>query len=357
MTQDDTIPPPDLDKKVIGFTTSFPVEVVFAAGHKPIDLNNIFVLNDPANLVKKAELSGFPRNICSWIKGMYAVIADARTSHPTFMGGAGRPHKCVPTNIDIVVGIVQGDCSNTHSLMDILKDEGKTILPFSYPFERNKAALEAEISGLEAYFGICREETINMKKKLDQIRRKLILLDELTWKTNQISSFENHIWLVTSSDFNGDFNKFSDELEKFLIEAQNRKPFAGDIRLGFVGVPPILDDIYSFVESCDARVVFNEVQRQFSMFYIEEDIVEQYRRFTYPYSIFERIKDIKEAIQTRNIDGILCYTQSFCHRQLDIISLKKHIDLPVLQIEGDQPGKIDERTKLRIESFLEMIRR
>ena len=37
----------------IGFTTSFPVEVVFAAGHTPIDMNNIFVTGNAANFVEK----------------------------------------------------------------------------------------------------------------------------------------------------------------------------------------------------------------------------------------------------------------------------------------------------------------
>ena len=326
----------------IGFTTSFPVEVVFAAGLMPIDLNNVFILNNPSQLVKKAELAGFPRNICSWIKGMYVVseLASDQLSN---------------SELHTIIGIVQGDCSNTHSLMDILKDSGKQVIPFSYPYNRDKKMLDKEIKELESIFQVSREETQKIKQTLDQIRKKLIYLDEMTWKTNQVTSYENHIWLVTSSDFNGNYQKYTDDLNIFLEQAKNRDPFRNKLRLGFVGVPPILEDIYFFVEECGARVVFNEVQRQFSMFYLEEDIVEQYSRFTYPYSIFDRIEDIKRAIKERNINGLLCYTQSFCHRQLDIISLKKHIDIPILQIEGDKPSKLDERTKLRIESFLEIL--
>ena len=89
----------------IGFTTSIPVEVIFAAGHRPIDLNNIFVNDTPQNHVRNAELKGFPRNVCSWIKGMYSVIEKSQ--------------------IDILIGVVQGDCSFSHSLLDIVKGEGK----------------------------------------------------------------------------------------------------------------------------------------------------------------------------------------------------------------------------------------
>ena len=56
----------------IGFTSTVPMEVIFAAGHIPVDLNNIFITSDNAgDWVNKAELKGFPRNICSWIKGLY----------------------------------------------------------------------------------------------------------------------------------------------------------------------------------------------------------------------------------------------------------------------------------------------
>ena len=320
----------------IGFTTSFPIEVIFAAGHTPIDLNNIFVLNDPSTLVRGAERKGFPRNICAWIKGMYSVI----NQNP----------------IDIIIGIIQGDCSNTHSLMAILRDESKRILPFSYNWDKDYDTLDKEISKLEKYFHVTRMQTQTVKKALDKIRKKLISLDELTWKTNQVSSYENHLWLVTSSDFSGDYVKYANELDAFIEEATQRTPYQSSVRLGFVGVPPILEDIYPFVESCDARVVFNEVQRQFSMFYLEDDIVCQYLKFTYPYAIFDRINDIEHAITERSLDGLIAYTQSFCHRQLDLLSLKKHIDIPILQIEGDQPVKLDARTKLRIESFIEMIK-
>jgi benzoyl-CoA reductase/2-hydroxyglutaryl-CoA dehydratase subunit BcrC/BadD/HgdB len=329
------------DKQLVGFTTSFPIEVVYAAGHTPIDLNNIFVLNNPSSMVRKAELAGFPRNICSWIKGMYSVISKRQVA--------------VADEFDVIIGIIQGDCSNTHSLLAILQDESKAILPFSYPWDKDRGELDAEIGKLEAYFEVDRAQTQEIKSALDAIRKRLIHLDELTWKTNQVNSFENHLWLVTSSDFNGDYRKYSDELEEFICAAEKRSVTDKGIRLGFVGVPPILEDLYQHIEECGARVVFNEVQRQFSMFYLAESVVDQYLAFTYPYGIFDRIADIRAAIAERNIDGIISYTQSFCHRQLEHILLKKHLKIPILQLEADHPGKMDERTKLRIESFIEML--
>jgi benzoyl-CoA reductase/2-hydroxyglutaryl-CoA dehydratase subunit BcrC/BadD/HgdB len=103
-------------------------------------------------------------------------------------------------------------------------------------------------------------------------------------------------------------------------------------------------------------VVFNEVQRQFAMPYLAEDMTEQYLRYTYPYDIFYRLADIRQELSTRNVDGVISYAQSFCHRQIDGILIKKAIDLPILTVEGDAPGKLDARTRLRIESFLDMLR-
>jgi len=319
----------------IGFTTSFPVEIVLGAGHHAIDLNNVFVMNNPQQLVTEAEQKGFPRNICSWIKGMYSTISAY--------------------HIDVVIGIVQGDCSNTHSLMSILEDQGIHVLAFSYPYHRDYASLNQEIKKLEAYFQTDRSKTIKAKNECDFIRKKLNELDRLTWQENKVRGGENHLWLVSSSDFNGDIQRYESDLDHFLQEVSLRTPFKNIVRLGYVGVPPIITDLYDYLEAKKASIVYNEVQRQFSMFHLESDIVNQYLRFTYPYTIKERIEDINLEIERRNLDGIISYTQSFCHRQLDHILLKKHLKCPVLQLEGDQPGLLDERSKIRLDSFLEML--
>jgi benzoyl-CoA reductase/2-hydroxyglutaryl-CoA dehydratase subunit BcrC/BadD/HgdB len=59
-------------------------------------------------------------------------------------------------------------------------------------------------------------------------------------------------------------------------------------------------------------------------------------------------------LKQRQVDLVISYTQSFCHLQIDNILLKKHIDLPFLTLEGDQPEPMDPRTLLRLESFFEV---
>jgi len=327
----------------IGFTTSFPVEIILAAGHTPVDLNNIFITGEPEKRVYAAESSGFPRNICSWIKGIYDTV--------------------MVNDIKTVIGVIQGDCSNTHSLMSLLEDKGVEVIPFSFPYYKDKMTLQREIDILRVRFQVSQKRVDEVKRELDQIRKKLIELDRLTYQERKVSGGENHLWLVSSSDFNGNPVIFNKELEIFLQEAKNRKSleYSSDnrqreVRLGYIGVPPIFTDLYQYLPEQNTDIVYNEVQRQFAMPFLKETLVDQYLAFTYPYKVFDRLEDIKREIELRKLDGIISYSQAFCHRQIDNILLKKYLRLPFLTIEGDQPTRLDERTKLRLESFLDLIR-
>ena len=116
------------------------------------------------------------------------------------------------------------------------------------------------------------------------------------------------------------------------------------------------DGLRETIESFGARVVFNEIQRQFSMPHEEDDIIDLYLKYTYPYEIEGRIEDIKSAIKERELDGLIHYTQTFCFRQIYDIILRESLSLPILTLEADRPGKLDSRTALRLETFVEMLR-
>ncbi|MDD2596664.1 MAG: 2-hydroxyacyl-CoA dehydratase [Candidatus Cloacimonetes bacterium] len=320
--------------KRIGFTTSLPVEVLYAAGHIPIDLNNIFLTLDSSELVHSAELFGFPRTLCSWIKGNFSAALS--------------------TDLDEVIGIVQGDCSNSNSLLEMIREQKKPVYRFSFPAERDYRLLDREIQALESHYGVSRKQSMEAKARLDQIRRKLVILDELSYVHRKVSGKENHLWLVNASDFQGDPDRFERDLDEFLYQAKQRETLPTRLRLGYLGVPPIFRDIYDNISDLGGDVIFNEVQRQFAMPYLKDDIVEQYLAYTYPYTALERLADIREQITLRGIEAIISYTQSFCHLQIDNLLLKKHIKLPFLTLEGDQPEKMDSRTMLRLESFFEV---
>ncbi|AFM43216.1 Benzoyl-CoA reductase/2-hydroxyglutaryl-CoA dehydratase subunit, BcrC/BadD/HgdB [Desulfosporosinus acidiphilus SJ4] len=332
----------------IGLTTTVPVEVIYAAGEIPVDLNNIFITgSDAMNRVEEAELAGFPRSVCGWIKGLYSTALQ----HP---------------EIRRIIAVTQGDCSNTHALMETWEVEGIEIIPFAFPYDRDSDMIRLQMDKLITSLGAAWDGVSQQKRRLDQVRALAWEIDRLTWEENRVSGFENHLYQVSCSDFNGDPEGFAREMEEFIGKARQREPlsekgrFSGrkkarEVRLGFIGVPPIFPELYDFVESHGARVVYNEVQRQFTMPFQTNDVVEQYRLYTYPYQVFQRIDDISREAEQRQLDGIIHYTQSFCYRQIEDLIIRKKLDYPILTLEGENPTGLDARSKMRIESFLSML--
>jgi benzoyl-CoA reductase/2-hydroxyglutaryl-CoA dehydratase subunit BcrC/BadD/HgdB len=320
----------------IGITTTIPVEAVFAGGHVPVDLNNVFVASaDARELVRRAEYDGYPSNVCSWIKGIYSTTIEK--------------------GIRTVIAVVEGDCSQTQAMMETFEMQGIDVIPFAFPYGRDRDLLEMQMHKLAERLGAEWSAVLEWKTRLDSIRLKLREVDELTWKGGKVRGAENHAWQISASDFWGDPNNFEHELDGFLVEARSREPHPQAIRLGYVGIPPIFSDLYPFLESKEVDVVLNEVQRQFAMPFDTDDIIEQYALYTYPYDIFGRIEDIKAEVARRDIRGLIHYTQSFCFRQIQDLILRKYVDLPILSLEGETPGPLDARTRVRIESFLEML--
>jgi benzoyl-CoA reductase/2-hydroxyglutaryl-CoA dehydratase subunit BcrC/BadD/HgdB len=320
----------------VGFTTTIPVEILIAAGRTPVDLNNIFITSDKsAQLIEDAEVAGFPRNVCGWIKGIYAAVLES--------------------GIREMIAVTEGDCSYTKALMEVLSMAGVETVPFAYPLDRNPETLRAEMEKLMRHFQVDWPRVNAAKERLDALRRKVREIDRLTWEENKVTGEENHYFQVSTSDLNSDIGKFEREVDAFLQEAASRSPFPDQIRLAYLGVPPILSGLYPFMETHGARVVFNETQRQFAMPYDTPDLVEQYRRYTYPYDIFHRLEDILLEIGKRKVDGVIHYVQSFCFRQIEDMVIRDKIKLPVLTLEGDKPSRLDARTKIRIEGFIELL--
>jgi len=325
-----------IDAKTIGLTATVPVEVLLAAGCVPLDLNNVFITaSDAATLVAEAEHRGFPRNSCAWIKGIYGTARQL--------------------GIRRVIGVAQGDCSNTHALMEVLASEGVEVIHFNYPFPKDAAALAAALDALAARLGTTREAAERQRRRLAPLRATLAEIDRLTWQDGRVTGDENHLWLIGSSDFGGDPKDYARAAEKFLAEARGRTPARERHRLGYIGIPPICGGLYGFLESLGARVVYNEFQRQFSMPGRPRDLVKQYLAYTYPYDVHGRIEDIRRAVAERRLDGLVHYVQSFCFRHIQDRLLREALKVPILTLEFDRPGPIDGQSRTRLEAFVEML--
>jgi benzoyl-CoA reductase/2-hydroxyglutaryl-CoA dehydratase subunit BcrC/BadD/HgdB len=326
--------------KKIGITTTVPVEVLLAAGYQPIDLNNVLVSDpDPTRYVTIAEREGFPLNCCTWIKGIYGV--------------------CMDSGINDVLCVTNGDCTNTVMLMEVLKLKGKNTIPFAYPESPDKKQMDYILEKLVGTLGTTLKAAKKIREVLKPVRALSEKLDELTWKDNKVSGWENNLWLISTSDFNGDYHQYRRELQELLEKSSKRQPYPEkEIRVGYIGVPSVYArEFYPYVEKHGARVVFNEVQRQFAMPEPGGSLAEQYTNYTYPYSINERITDIKTEVKKRRIDGLIHYVQAFCHRGIGDIVMRSAIKVPILTLEGNTDFFLNGHVKTRIEAFLDMIER
>lgn len=324
----------------IGITSTIPIEILYAAGRIPVDLNNNFMTDkDPYSLVDSAEMDGFPRNSCAWIKGLYAVA--------------------IRSQIKDIIAVTEGDCSQNHSLMEVLRSTGKRIIPFAFPYSRDRNLLKGEMERLMDRLGVEWADVSRAKERIDQIRRKVRYIDDVTWRSDLISGEDNHLFLINTTDMVGDLEQFESGIDIFLKKISNRTDLIEKkegIRIGYIGIPPIVSGLYKFIEGLGARVIFNEVQRQFSMPYETEGLIDQYLRYTYPYDLYGRIGDINMEVKRRKIDGVIHYVQSFCHHQIEDMLFRRGLGVPLLTLEFDRPGPLDARSRIRVEGFIDMLR-
>ncbi|MBN1276180.1 MAG: 2-hydroxyacyl-CoA dehydratase, partial [Deltaproteobacteria bacterium] len=183
---------------MIGITSTIPVEIIYAAGLKPVDLNNIFITSkNPKDLISQAETAGFSHSICNWIKGIYAVTLNK--------------------GIKTVIAVTGGDCSNSIALGELLERRGVRVISFEYPLDRSREALEAQIEKLGKALSTTWLEIERARSRLQRIRDKLKRLDELSYIENMVTGLENHTFLVNSSDFGGNPDIFERRIDQFLV--------------------------------------------------------------------------------------------------------------------------------------------
>ena len=325
--------PPD---RVIGITTTVPIEVIYAAGLIPVDLNNLFITSaDPMALAEQAERAAFPRTSCCGTKGIYGAVRQF--------------------GIRRVLGVARGDCSSAQALLEVLQHEGTACLTFSFPEGQDVADMAMAIEALAEALGADVAEAERWRERLVPARALASRIDELSWQEGKAAGLENHLWLVSASDFCADPERYRASAEAFVAAASVRPSIEHRVRLGLCGIPPIVPELYGFVEEMGALVVFNETQRQFAMLGPARSLAEQYSRYTYPYGVFPRVEDIRRECGQRRLDGVIHYVQSFCHRRIEDRILRERLPVPVLTLEGDQPEPLSGQLRTRLEAFVQML--
>jgi len=324
--------------KKIGFTSMMPTELIYCAGGIPIDLRTLFLMShEKEKLITRAEIDGFPKYMSTWTKGIYGVVMEEK--------------------MDEIVVVMGGDSGESYALAEMFQMQGITVYPFSFPYDGDRKFLEMQMQVLSKRLGFEKMDNLDYWIfRLNDVRKLAHEIDKQTWESNKVSGYENHQYLFGTSDFEGDLDIFHTRLKSFKDELRLGKVFKQSIRLAYIGEPPLFTDIYKVIEEFDARVVFNEVQRQISMPFESKDLIDQYLRFTYPYPIFRRLVDIKKEISKRNIHGVIYNTEKTSFRQIEDIIIRKEIDLPYIMIESDGNFEVDTRTRLRLQNFIESLK-
>lgn len=331
----------------VGITTTIPIEPLIAAGLTPIDLNNLFISHpDPASLVSLAEQNGFPRNSCSWIKGMFGAAVES--------------------GITSMVDLASGDCDAGRVLSEIMSARGVRLYRFAFPLnfatgEHRISETRRQIESLCSQVGVAPEAAESVFGNLREARIAALDLDrEATTGPANCRELAGgrlvYKSLISTSDFDGDAAEHRNMSRQALSMLQDA---SGDsspapLRIGIVGIPPIFSNLFEVIDEFGGLVVYHEVPHQFALPAVQEgaDMYQAYAGYSYPKTVSARAEVIRRECAGRWIDVLVHNVQTFCHRQIEDLLMKSYLPYPVLTLEGDRPGKVDARTRLRLEAFI-----
>jgi benzoyl-CoA reductase/2-hydroxyglutaryl-CoA dehydratase subunit BcrC/BadD/HgdB len=239
--------------------------------------------------------------------------------------------------------------------MEVLTFEGIDCIPFQFPYRPDAREMQRSLASLAEALDADLQEAEAWQRRLATARERAARIDRLSWQQCRACGLENHLWLVSTSDFCADPDRYAAEADRFLARAAARDELPHRIRLGYFGVPPVVPELYDYLESLGGLVIYNETQRHFAMPRGGDSLAEQYGRYSYPYGIFQRVEDLQRECERRSLEGIIHYVQSFCFRRTEDRILRDAVDVPVLTIEADRPGGLTGQLKTRLEAFVQML--
>ncbi len=325
-------------EKRIGIFSTVPVEVLFAAGLVPVDLNNLFVTHaDPGMLLRQADVLGLPRNGCAWTRGLFGAT--------------------VALDFRRVVAVPMGDCTNNAAMAGLLKQRGVEVIEFNYPIAGlfRDEQMELELERFRNQFEISKAEVESTFETIRPVRELLARVDEANWADGTVPGSVARACLLRSTDMGGNPRLFQRRLEKVLEEHDDGARAQGP-RLALFGVPAVFDGFLERLEEMGAHVVLTETERDFAMLPPSDSLAQQYLDYAYPYGIEARVDKFNKLLEERRVDGVIIYSQAFCHHNLELAFVERKLaGTPLLVLEGDLPRPITARDGVRLEGFLELL--
>ncbi len=317
----------------VGLFSTIPVEVVFAAGKVPVDINNLFVTHgDPGQLLRFADESGLPRNLCAWTRGLYAATVE--------------------NNIDTVVVVPAGDCTNNVTMAELLERVGVRVVRFDYPQAQQglRAQLTVSMARLAADLGTTVAAGEAIFERMRPLRESLAQVDALLAE-GAIDPSLARLLLLESTDCAGNLELYHRRVARALEESQ-KEAHPGP-RIAVFGIPTILSDLGETLGQLGAQVVVWETERDFAMVEPADSLVEQYLKYAYPYGLEARLERFLPLLAPRGVQGVVINAQAFCHHNLELKRVEAALSaVPHLVLESDAPGPVSPRDRIRLEGFL-----
>lgn len=305
----------------IGITALIPPELIYACGHRPLDVNNV---------VPESSLS--PRSkLCAWTALWRELILTGSL------------------DIDSLVVVAGGDCHN--ALVDGQKValSGLPTHYFFYPFDTNTRYLYSQLESLEGFLGGIKDQ--EMFNYICGLKKKGLALEKQRVNNNARSS-DVFSALICFSDMQGnpyEFENLIDNIPHTEVEYSSR--------IALIGVPPIYPDFHKVAEEFGLHIVYDELPYEFIRLGGNDlqGLAKSYKNYSFAGPIKSRINFINHELQKRRVDGVIHYTQFACHHTLEDEIFRDYLDYPFLTVQGDLPGPTPEQLKLRLEAFSEML--
>lgn len=324
----------------VGLFSTVPVEVLFAANREPVDLNNLFVASQaPGEFLRQSDVLGLAPTLCAWTRGLFGVS--------------------VASEFSTVVVVPQGDCSSNVTMAGLLEQRGVQVVEFSYPVGLADATgmLEREIERFAGCFSVPLGRVQEQFERLRPVRELLDRLDRMNWIDRVVPGSVARQYLLQSTDMGGNSALFQRRLESLLGEFEDARPGAGP-RMAVFGVPAIIGGLVERLEAGGAGVVLCETESDFAMIPPAASLVDQYLRYAYPYGIEGRLKRFVRLARARGVDGVVVYSQAFCHHNLEMACVESALtEWPTLFLEGDLPQALSPRDAVRLDGFMELFAR
>jgi predicted CoA-substrate-specific enzyme activase len=325
-------------RRRIGIFSTLPVEVLLAAGHLPVDVNNLFVTHeDPGALLRTADDAGVPRTLCAWTRGLFGATIAA--------------------NLAEVVVVPSGDCTNNVTMAQLLGRVGVRVHTFHFPLSPHgrEEAMQEELGRFAASLGTDLPAVQRQWEELREVRHLLAEVDR-AGAEGRLDPGRTRLLLLESTDFSGQPSLYARRLRRALDEADGRQPFPG-LPVAVFGVPTILTDLPDVLAGVGLRVVAWETERDFAMVRPVESLAEQYLDYAYPYGVEARLERFLPLLEARRVEGVVINAQSFCHHNLELQRVGRALaGYPTLVVEADAPGPVEPRDRIRLEGFARLVR-